>query len=107
MPEVVVSVDTDKLDPAVPAVQQLGARVTAILSGLTAEISGLGPLFGSDKDPTAKAFHEGFWPNAHAVMEGLRGTGDGLHQVAANLHTYSGVFKATEAGNIERAHGLR
>lgn len=107
MPDPSVWVDTDKIDASVPRVEELGGRVTGIFSGLIAQVGAVGPAFSNADDPTARVFEEGFWPNAHAVFDGVRVTGDGLHEVAGSLRTYSGIFKTTEAGNVDRSEGFR
>ncbi|MFE3649156.1 WXG100 family type VII secretion target [Streptomyces sp. NPDC059152] len=100
-----LSVDTDRLEGAVPHVRELAGRAESVLKTLEGELKGVGK--GWD-DPLGRAFVEGYQGPAETVQRGLADISHVVTSTADGVHTMSKSFANTEYNNLDaiRSHGV-
>jgi hypothetical protein len=94
-----VSVDTDQLAQAVPAVTALSMRLAAINASLSGTIMGLGEPWGGKDDSIGGPFGQAYEPARDQILTGLSGTQQALESTADGLGTMVKGYTSTEDAN--------
>ncbi|MFI0154322.1 WXG100 family type VII secretion target [Streptomyces lydicus] len=99
-----LSVDTDRLEGAVPHVRELAGRAESVLKNL-GELKDVGK--GWD-DALGRAFVEAYQGPAETVQRGLADISHVVTSTADGVHTMSKSFANTEYNNLDaiRSHGV-
>ncbi|WP_371503131.1 hypothetical protein OG871_38160 [Kitasatospora sp. NBC_00374] len=101
-----LSVDTDAIAMATPAVRALASETRDVSTSLIARLSAIGPAKWDD--PIGQAFTEQYESAARSLQQGFEDTSTVIARTADGVHGMAKGFERTEQNNLDaiRVHGV-
>ena len=99
-----LSVDTDRLAVAMPALQEVSTVIGGILAVLDSSLQNLGTPWGNDE--TGKTFFSTYGPTQQSLTSGLADSRSSVDNATQGLLTMVTGFTDTESLNLAAAKNL-
>lgn len=93
------SVDTERLEQAVPQMQELAGRIRSIATKLDGRLEALGACWGDDE--SGRQFLEQYAEPKRQLSAGITGAGNVLDSTVDGVRTMARGFARTEEQNVE------